>query len=243
MKSKYLVPLLMGFLYLDQIDTAQADVIIHGTRVVYPSAARETTLQVSNQGTEPSLVQLWIDEGDSKSMPEDSKAPFVIMPPLSRINPDRSQSFRILALPIASQLSQTQETLYWLNVLEIPAKPNLALNEVESRNYLQIAVRSRIKVFYRPNLIKKQINTASEKLQWYRNNKSQVMVKNPTPFYITIKSIDQKRNNQDVNLYSKGMMLAPYSEQTLILNAPRYDNLFYVTLNDYGAEVKNDIQF
>lgn len=242
MKSNYLVVLLSTLLCLKYIDPAQADVIMHGTRLVYPSEARETTLQVSNKGIDPALVQVWIDEGNPNSNPEDSNAPFVIMPPLSRINADRSQSFRILALPISSQLNQTQETLYWLNVLEIPAKPKSDSQQSAPVNYLQIAIRSRIKVFFRPTQIKKQAATASEKLQWSHSNR-QIKVKNPTAFYITIKSIYQKWDKQDVNLYSKGIMLAPYSEQSIVLNIQQYDNLVYVTLNDYGAEVQKEIKF
>ena len=45
---------------------AQAEIVIHGTRVIYPSDAREVTLQVSNNGSKPALVQAWIDEGDPK---------------------------------------------------------------------------------------------------------------------------------------------------------------------------------
>ncbi len=44
----------------------QAEIVIHGTRVIYPSDAREVTLQVSNNGSKPALVQAWIDEGDPK---------------------------------------------------------------------------------------------------------------------------------------------------------------------------------
>ena len=102
---------------------ANAEIIIHGTRVIYPSDAREITLQVSNNGNKPSLVQAWIDEGDAKSTPDQSKAPFMITPPISRVEASKGQSLRISALPQTSTLSKTQETLYWLNILDIPPKP------------------------------------------------------------------------------------------------------------------------
>ena len=67
------------------VSLANAEIIIHGTRAVYPSDAREITLQLSNDGKSPSLVQVWIDEGDPKSTPDQSKAPFIITPPISRV--------------------------------------------------------------------------------------------------------------------------------------------------------------
>ena len=128
-----------------------AEVILHGTRVIYPAEAREVTLQLSNICEEPSLVQAWIDDGDPKSTPDQSTAPFMISPPISRVNAKKGQALRITALPNAASLSKTQETLFWLNVLDIPPKPESnAVNVDAPDNYLQLAIRSRIKLFYRP---------------------------------------------------------------------------------------------
>lgn len=96
---------------------------MHGTRVVYPSNAREITLQLSNNGTAPSLVQAWIDDGNAKSTPDEANVPFIITPPISRVEATKGQTLRITALPNSSQLSQQQESIFWLNVLDIPPKP------------------------------------------------------------------------------------------------------------------------
>ena len=102
---------------------ANADVVIHGTRVIYPSDAREITVKVTNEGTSPALVQAWIDEGDANITPDQSKSPFVITPPITRVEPGKGQSLRVSALPGVNSLSKTQESLFWLNVLDIPPKP------------------------------------------------------------------------------------------------------------------------
>lgn len=81
-------------------------------------------LQVSNNGNKPALVQAWIDEGDAKSTPDQSQAPFMITPPISRVDGNKGQTLRISALPKSGGLSKTQETLYWLNILDIPPKPS-----------------------------------------------------------------------------------------------------------------------
>ena len=59
---------LLGLAFASSVaaPAAQAEIVIHGTRVIYPSDAREVTLQVSNNGSKPALVQAWIDEGDPK---------------------------------------------------------------------------------------------------------------------------------------------------------------------------------
>lgn len=54
----------------------QPSIIIAGTRVVYPAQSRDVTVQVTNTGENPALLQTWMDDGDSKQTPDESKAPF-----------------------------------------------------------------------------------------------------------------------------------------------------------------------
>jgi P pilus assembly chaperone PapD len=124
-----------------------SSVIINGTRIIYPGKQREVTVQLSNNGASPALIQSWIDEGDAKTTPENSKAPFIISPPISRVEPTTGQALRV-SLTTAS-LPQDKESLFWLNVLEIPPAPTGANNSAPE-NYLQVAFRSRVKLLYRP---------------------------------------------------------------------------------------------
>ena len=84
------------------ITTGHAEIVLHGTRVIYPSNAREITLQLSNNGTAPSLVQAWIDDGNAKSTPDETNVPFIITPPISRVEVTKGQTLRITALPTTS---------------------------------------------------------------------------------------------------------------------------------------------
>ena len=44
--------------------SVSANVVITGTRVIYPSNQKTVSVQLTNVGTKPSLVQAWIDNGD-----------------------------------------------------------------------------------------------------------------------------------------------------------------------------------
>lgn len=227
--------------FLLPFSCANAEIIIHGTRVIYPSDTREITLQVSNNGNKPALVQAWIDEGDAKTTPDQSKAPFMITPPIARVEGNKGQALRITALPNANELSQTQETLYWLNILDIPPRPTAKMQTDAPDNFLQLAIRSRIKFFYRPDTIKENVNVAPEKLQW-RVNGSQLHVKNPTAFYITIPSIFQENAAKPVDILPEGLMLKPFSEETVSLKTAHSTKMTFVTINDYGGRVERDIK-
>lgn len=222
-----------------------AEIILHGTRIIYPSDAREVSLQLSNNGTTPSLVQAWIDDGNSKSTPDESKVPFIITPPISRVEPTKGQTLRITALPSASQLDQNKESIFWLNVLDIPPKPEgkkQVNNEPLPNNFLQLAIRSRIKFFYRPVNLKENIDTFSEKIQWVKNGEI-LLIKNPTPFYITMSSIFQEVNHQKIDLLKQGLMLSPFSEDQIKLKNSNITNMSFVYINDYGGRIEQTIKF
>ena len=219
---------------------ANAEIIIHGTRAVYPSDAREITLQVTNTGKSPALVQAWIDEGDAKATPDQSKAPFIITPPITRVEAEKGQYLRITSLPTANALSKTQETLFWLNVLDIPPKPSTKDKAAAPDNFLQLAIRSRIKFFYRPSGIKEDVALAPEKIQWSSQGNN-LLIKNPTPFHITITTISQEHLGKKVNILSEGIMLVPFSEQKIALKNSNIKDMTFTTINDYGGRVERTI--
>ncbi|MBC3232133.1 fimbria/pilus periplasmic chaperone, partial [Serratia fonticola] len=64
---------------------ALASVVISGTRVIYPSDAKEVSVKISNVGPSPVLLQSWIDSGDANAKPSAIKVPFVLTPPMNRV--------------------------------------------------------------------------------------------------------------------------------------------------------------
>ena len=222
---------------------ANADVVIHGTRVVYPSDAREITVRVSNEGTSPALVQAWIDEGDARVTPDQSKSPFVITPPITRVEPGKGQSLRVSALPGVNALSKTQESLFWLNVLDVPPKPKKGADN-DSDNFLQLAIRSRLKFFYRPAGLKGDSLSAPKQLQWSVQANT-LTIKNPTPYHVTITSIVQKPlgvTSDKEEVLTDGMMLIPFSEQKINVKNPNIKGMTFTTINDYGGRVQQVVE-
>ncbi|TOL40502.1 molecular chaperone, partial [Vibrio parahaemolyticus] len=67
-------------------------------------------------------------------------------PPVQRVEPEKSSQVRIEALPEISQLPQDRESVYYFNLREIPPKS-------DKPNVLQLALQSKIKLFYRPKSI------------------------------------------------------------------------------------------
>ncbi len=56
-------------------------IVLQRTRVIYDASRKEAALPVANKGAEtPYLLQSWVDNIDGKS-----RAPFIITPPLFRL--------------------------------------------------------------------------------------------------------------------------------------------------------------
>ncbi|MEM8348791.1 fimbria/pilus periplasmic chaperone, partial [Morganella morganii] len=104
------------FVFLAITSSSNASVIIMGTRVIYPAQQKSINIQLSNNEAEPSLIQSWIDTGDSESAPDSVKVPFIINPPVFRIEPKSGQTLRITYTQ--EKLPNNKESLFYLNVLD-----------------------------------------------------------------------------------------------------------------------------
>ena len=165
----------------------EADVVILGTRMIFPAAQSEVTVQLSNTSARPALVQLWVDEDGVSATPASSKAPFIVTPPLARMEGGKGQVVRVLHRP--SALPADKESLFWFNVLEVPPKPQ---NESE-QNLMQFAIKTRIKLIYRPQGLPGESSDAPRQLRWSLTDGPSggrsLRVHNPTPYYVNFASI------------------------------------------------------
>lgn len=217
---------------------AHASVVIGGTRVVFPAQQGETTVRLSNEGANPALVEAWIDTGNPSSTPDSVSTPFLITPPLFRMEPHKDQSLRILYTQDSQPLPTDRESLFWLNVLEIPPKP--AGSQFAGRNYLQFAIRSRLKLFYRPADLPGDALKAPDRLVFKAaaGHEPALEVHNPTPYYVTISSLSvgvDTKPAADVN-----GMVAPFGDLRLLLKGSARSPgvgtpVAFVTINDFGA--------
>ncbi|WP_058913360.1 molecular chaperone [Entomohabitans teleogrylli] len=225
---------------------AQASVVINTTRVIYNEKAGETIVQLSNKGKGPVLIQSWIDDGDTKSRPDSVNVPFNLTPPVARLDPDKGQTLRIVRT--GGGLSPQQESLFWLNVLEVPPKPTGQI--AAGDNLMQFSFRSRIKLFHRPAGLTVTPQQAYDKLALTLRRSGAgyaVIVNNPSPYHITFRQLDVRQAKESSVLGYLGKtpdrMVAPFSELTLALQGvkaplPAGAKAFYSLVNDMGGDSK-----
>lgn len=222
------------FLFLTALPLfAQANVVITGTRIIYPAEQKSITIQLNNAGDSPALVQAWLDKGDIKSSPNSIKVPFVIAPPIARVEANAGQSLRVNFTGTES-LPKDRESIFYFNLLDIPPKPN-AQSLADNPNYLQFAIRSRLKFFYRPSGLSISPSEAYQKVNFIAEG-SVIRVDNQTPYFITYSHI--KVNNQNVKNVD---MIAPYSQQTYpFKGAVAGAKVHWKVVNDYGGDQQGE---
>ncbi|MFV3414701.1 fimbrial biogenesis chaperone [Pseudomonas nitroreducens] len=213
------------------IGQAQASIVITGTRVVYDAAQREVTVKLNNDGQSPMLVQSWIDEGNLQATPDTSTAPFVLTPPIARIDPNKGQALRV-RFTGQKALPQDKESLFWLNVLEVPP------SSAQGQNRLKIAFRSRVKFFYRPANLPGNPAAAAEQLQWrvLRNGSEWALeCRNDSPYYVTLGKVSVNGISPTLDINSS--MLAPGERKMIPLKgAPvTTGKVDYTSISDLGA--------
>ena len=219
---------------------AHASIVITGTRVIYPADAREVTVKLNNNGSAPALVQAWIDDGDASFEAQQRPMPFTLTPPVFRIDPAKGQMLRVTYT--RDPLPADRESVYWLNVLEIPPKASQA----QDQNTLQMAFRSRVKLFFRPAGLKGSVNDAAAQVTWSLAHAASdgkqivLLAKNPTPYYINVTGagvqIDGKTHE------SAPAMIEPFGQHEFALRdlqtmPQKQPPIQFQTVNDYGAGV------
>lgn len=218
---------------------SHASVIVSSTRIVFRAQDGDVTVRLSNDEARPALVEAWMDRGDIRSTPDKVDVPFLVTPPLFRMEAHKEQSLRIIGTP--STLPIDCESLFWLNVLEIPPKPTTA--ETQGKNTLQFAIRSRLKFFYRPVHLPGDPLKAATQVTWQAVVDGQgyaLIAHNPTPYHITFNAVSI--SNGDTRYEADTGMVDPLGTLRLpvkgLTKLPAAGTpVIYDAINDYGASV------
>lgn len=197
-----------------------AGIVVGGTRVIFPGNAPDTTISVYNKETTlPYLIQVWVDPFNKD---DKSKPPFTAIPPVSRLEPGQEKILRIVK--VAGELPKDRESVFWLNVKNIPPSSNK-----KDVSTLEIAIKTRIKMFWRPASIKLTPEKAVAKVKWHKKG-NQLVVENSNPIHMNI--MDVTIDGKDVPLN----MIRPFETLTLALPAGvSGHSLVWRFINDYGA--------
>ena len=139
-------------------------------------------------------------------------------------------------------LPQDRESLFWFNVLEIP--PKSKAKEGESLNQLQLAFRTRIKLFFRPDSLKGTPGDAAEHIKWSQKiegNPLSLVAQNDAPYNVSISSVSFKVGGKNYEVESKSIL--PFSNINMPVKGLTNNTggtVMYYTINDNGGSEKRE---
>ncbi|OFC63466.1 molecular chaperone [Candidatus Erwinia dacicola] len=213
------------------IQPTLASISIGSSRIIFPSVENSQSVEINNRSSnQPYLIK--VDISDSL-LSKSSDGTFIATPALFRIEPGVSNKVRILKK--ANALPQDHESVFYFNVLAIPASK---LGKVADRNNLggslQVATGNTIKLFYRPNDLSMMQKEAMGKLQFSKQGNN-VRVSNPTPYFISLNQLVIGGKNIKLDVIKSTSMVAPFSDNV-------YSDIvgtgiaIWKAINDYGGE-------
>ncbi|ELE1969085.1 fimbria/pilus periplasmic chaperone [Escherichia coli] len=223
---RIITALLMSFFILP----VHAGVVIYGTRIIYPEKNREVLVQLMNQSKNASLIQAWIDDGNTTIAPEKIQVPFILTPPVSRVAGGYGQQLKIRKMP--NNLPHNKESLFYLNVLDIP--PNNPQNA--GKNKIKLALQNRIKLLWRPSGIAPVDKKSLSQLNIKKKNNA-ISINNETANWITVTTIKA----QNVKVNNESILLPPFSNNDITLKNNHASEYELTVVDDYGNNIHSKI--
>lgn len=219
--------LVAGALLCALTSQAQAAIALDRTRIIFAGGEKSLSLSVNNDNPQlPYLAQGWIEDTQGNKV----TSPLTVLPPVQRIEPGAKSQIKVQALPMVSQLPQDRETLYYFNLREIPPKSSKS-------NTLQIALQTRIKLFYRPKALVKtttEMATPWQEQLTLTKQGDRYLVSNPTPYYVTLVDAGSQKGVSAPGF--EPLMLDPKGSAALGVSASSLGNTPVLTyVNDYGG--------
>ncbi|MGK3213622.1 fimbrial biogenesis chaperone [Enterobacter kobei] len=167
--------LLVAFCLLCLAGNAIAGVVIGSTRVVVRESHPQTTIYLHATGSIPYLVIGRVLNTSARISGDmsDKAEGFTVLPPAFVIK--GGQERQLIIRTTDTQLPYDRESMMYFLVSALPEGG-------EDKNVVQVAVRTWIKLFFRPKALEGQTISAVKVIR--RDN--EVIMKNVSPFYISL---------------------------------------------------------
>ncbi|CAM3729947.1 fimbrial biogenesis chaperone [Xenorhabdus thuongxuanensis] len=221
--SKHFLIGLLFFLPVFLTTPVHAGIALSSTRVIYEASQREVAISVINDSKDDVyLIQSWVDIFTPAVESSGQKTPFLVTPPLFRLDGEQENRLRIILMD--NTLPQDRESIFWLNVKAIPALKN------DESNRLLISLKNRIKLFYRPEGLTEQLAARAYQQIIFSRQSGQLVVQNPTPFYVSFYDIKLGKS-----AIPEAGMVAPFSSRQWPLPIGYANGITWRAINDYGG--------
>lgn len=217
MKSKKKIVIALAALLT--ANNALAALALDATRYIYTGDVQFISAIANNESEQAYGAQVWVDNIVEK----DTRPTFIATPSFFKVDGKGRQVFRVMK--VSEHMPNDKESIYWLNLQEIPPK--------REGSGLSMAIRTQVKLIYRPTAIVEGRAAAEENLTVEHTPGEQWLV-NSTPYIFAIGSVMDKSD--------KLIPLTPEESDKLSMfmpgdrvNVTGYSVKSVHALSDYGS--------
>ncbi|MBN5204548.1 molecular chaperone [Serratia marcescens] len=190
-------------------------ITFHVLRVIYSESEKNgATLTVRNNSPAPYLMQSQVRQVDPTTggvdltSPYSLAMPFIVTPPLSRLEANGELTLRIRRGDVA--LPADRESVFYVSMKALPTR-------AAEGQKMAMTVVSNIKMFYRPaGLIKRAVAEMAPKLA-FRQEGNTLTARNPTPYWLTFSRLSV--GGVALEKPALRMMVPPFGRQRYTLPA------------------------
>ncbi|EFB4031439.1 fimbrial chaperone, partial [Escherichia coli] len=209
---------------------ANAAFTLNSTRYIYNEGQQSVSVNIHNESEHKYGGQVWIDNIDKNG----EVVFFSPSPMVFKLNPKQKQIVRIVN--INDNLPKDRESIFWLNVQEIPPAPK------GDGGSLSLAINNRVKLIYRPIALKNGRDEAENNIKLI-NSGTDSCLENTTPYYFAISDVKINGKSIDLNSDAKNKMgvFSPFSKVCLG-NVNTSGNITVTAFNDYGVATSYTVQ-
>ncbi|HDO1313425.1 fimbria/pilus periplasmic chaperone [Aeromonas veronii] len=198
---------------------AMASLAAEQTRYIFAGDKDALTIGVTNSDKERTFGgQAWVDNIVEK----DTRPTFVVTPSFFKVRPGGQQTLRVIMA--SDHLPQDKESVYWLNLQDIP--PAL------EGSGIAVALRTKLKLFYRPKALLSGRKGAEEGISLHTRPDGKSVLVNATPYIYAIGDllgVGDKKVVVDHDAAQKLLMFMPGDEVVVKENVVKVSSL-----SDYG---------
>lgn len=228
---------------------AFSGVIPEKSRIIFNGKNTTQSSMLVNTNEYPVVVQLWVDDGKFNKSPASTPSPFVITPVMSRLDPKKINSAKIIYSGDGMVMPQDKESLFWLNIFEVPP----VNKKSGSENEVALSMLTQIKLIYRPEKLEisedkllNQFDSLTFRLMTNPKGETDLVVSNPTKYIASLASGELKgqQNGKPVSFSSeelKSITILPGSTETASvgkINASAVTEVQYWLIDDNGRYMK-----
>ncbi|MEO3989901.1 fimbrial biogenesis chaperone [Pseudocitrobacter cyperus] len=208
------------------------------SRVILSTDPAEESLLLTNADTIPSLIQVWVDDGNLLASPDNLNLPIAILPPVFKLAAGQQRDVRIKLL--RKNFVENVEKLYWINIYQVPPNTNRKAGTMQQ---IVMPLRIRIKLIVRPVAMKALEESEGEIINasLVKGENAALLLSNPGKRVLSLSGI--KFSNVNYN----GVTLLPGETKRVSLTnkdiAGGRQTIYWSIVNDMGInwEYKREI--